>query len=165
MFSGDAVASNNRLKVGNALQSLRHASLHDASHGPGTRSARQLPGQADSAVKRIFKERRIMRTVSKLMLAGAVASMFVTAGAYAEGSKIVTRSPEAAQADLVRDWNFTGAGVSIPVRERTKSEMQADLVRDWNGPSKATIASEEKSIPQSRTTQQAHDDLVRNWRG
>ena len=77
-----------------------------------------------------------MKTVSKLMLAGAVASMFVTAGAYADGSKIVTRSPEAAQ---------------------------ADLVRDWNGPSKATIAGEDKSIPQTRTAQQAYDDLVRNW--
>jgi len=106
-----------------------------------------------------------MKTVSKVMLAGAVASMFVAAGAYAEGSKIVTRSPEAAQADLVRDWSFTGGGTAVPVRERTKSEMQADLVRDWNGPSKATIASEEKGIPQSRTTKQAHDDLVRNWRG
>jgi hypothetical protein len=104
-----------------------------------------------------------MKTVSKLMLAGAIASMFVTAGAYADGPKIVTRSPEAAQADLVRDWNFNGGGTAVPVRERTKSEMQADLVRDWNGPSKATVASEEKSIPQTRTAQQAHDDLVRNW--
>lgn len=49
------------------------------------------------------------------------------------------------------------------MRERTKSEMQADLVRDWNGPSKATIATEEKGIPQTRTAQQAYDDLVRNW--
>ena len=106
-----------------------------------------------------------MRTVTRLMLAGAVASMFVTAGAYADGAKITTRSPEAAQADLVRDWNFTGGGTAVPVRERTKSEMQADLVRDWNGPSKATIAGEDKSIPQSRDTKQAHDDLVRNWRG
>jgi hypothetical protein len=69
-------------------------------------------------------------------LAGAVASMFVTGGAYADGAKIVTRSPEAAQ---------------------------ADLVRDWNGPSKATIASEERSFPQTRTAQQAYDDLMRNW--
>ena len=104
-----------------------------------------------------------MRTVSKLMLAGAVASMFVTAGAYAEGAKIMTRSPEAAHADLVRDWNFTGGGTAVPVRQRTKSEMHADLVRDWNGPSKATIAAEEKSIPHTRTAQQAYDDLVRNW--
>jgi hypothetical protein len=104
-----------------------------------------------------------MKTVSKLMLAGVVASMFVTAGAYADGPKIVTRSPEAAQADLVRDWHFTGGGTAVPVRERTKSEMQADLVRDWNGPSKATIAGEDKSIPQTRTAQQAYDDLVRNW--
>jgi hypothetical protein len=106
-----------------------------------------------------------MKTVSKVMLASAIASMLVAAGAYAEGSKIVTRSPEAAQADLVRDWSFTGGGTSVPVRQRTKSEMQADLVRDWNGPSKATIAGEDKSIPQTRTTEQAHDDLVRNWRG
>jgi hypothetical protein len=110
-----------------------------------------------------LQERIIMKTVSKLMLAGAVASMFVTAGAYADGAKIVSRSPEAAQADLVRDWNYTGGGTAVPVRERTSSEMQADLVRDWNGPSKATIASEDKSIPHTRTAQQAYDDLVRNW--
>ncbi len=104
-----------------------------------------------------------MKTVSKLMLAGAVASIFATGGAYADGTKIMSRSLEAAQADLVRDWNFTGGGKPIPVVERTKAEMQADLVRDWKGPSKAAIAAEDKSIPQSRTTQQAYDDLVRNW--
>lgn len=104
-----------------------------------------------------------MKTVSKLMLAGAIASIFAAGGAYADGTKIMTRSPEAAQADLVRDWNFTGGGKAVPILERTKAEMQADLVRDWNGPSKAAIAAEEKSIPQTRTTQQAYDDLVRNW--
>jgi hypothetical protein len=104
-----------------------------------------------------------MKTVSKLMLTGAVASMMATGGAYADGPKLVTRSPEAAHADLVRDWNYTGGGTAVPVRERTKSEMQADLVRDWNGPSKETIAGEDKSIPQTRTAQQAYDDLVRNW--
>ncbi len=104
-----------------------------------------------------------MRTFSKLMWAGAVASLFVAGGAYADGAKIMTRSPEAAQADLVRDWNFNGGGAAVPVRERTKAEMQADLVRDWNGPSAAAIAAESKSIPQTRTAQQAYDDLVRNW--
>ncbi len=104
-----------------------------------------------------------MKAVLKLMVAGAVASIVVAGAAYADGPKIMSRSPEAAHADLVRDWNFTGGGTAIPVRERTKSEMQADLVRDWNGPSKATIAAEEKGIPQSRTAQQTYDDLVRNW--
>ena len=101
---------------------------------------------------------------TKLMLAGAVAAMMVAGGVYADGSKIVSRSPEAAQADLVRDWNFKGGGASVPVRERTKAEMQADLVRDWNGPSKEAVAAEERSTPQTRTTQQAYDDLMRNWR-
>lgn len=104
-----------------------------------------------------------MKTVSKLMLATAVATTLAVSAAYADGSKIVTRSPEAAHADLVRDWNFTGGGTAVPVRERTKAEMQADLVRDWNGPTKAQIAAEEKSVPQTRTAQQAYDDLVRNW--
>src|ERR1017187_1826760 len=133
MFNRMAAASNNRLKVGNPLQSIQFAALHDASHGSGTRAVDSLPIRRNSAIKRIIQERRIMKTISKLMLAGAVASIFVTAGAYADGSKIVTRSPEAAQADLVRDWNFTGGGTAVPLRERTKSEMQADLVRDWNG--------------------------------
>jgi hypothetical protein len=111
---------------------------------------------------RFYKE-SIMKAVSKLMLAGAVASIFAAGGAYADGTKIMTRSPEAAQADLVRDWNFTGGGKPVPVAERTKAETQADLVRDWNGPSKAAIAAEEKIVPQTRTAQQAYDDLVRNW--
>ena len=88
-----------------------------------------------------------MKPVSKLVLAGAFAAMFVVAGAFADDAKIVTRSSEAAQADLVRDWDFTGGG-AVPVRERTKSEMQADLVRDWNGPSKATIAARSRCLPQ-----------------
>lgn len=104
-----------------------------------------------------------MKSFSKLMWAGAVASLFVAGGAYAEGTKIMTRSPEAAQADLVRNWTYNGGGAAVPVRERTKAEMQADLVRDWNGPSAAAIAAEGKSVPQTRTAQQAYDDLVRNW--
>ncbi len=38
--------------------------------------------------------------------------------------------------------------------------MQADLVRDWN-PKAAAI--EEKGTLQTRSAQQAYDDLVRNW--
>lgn len=105
----------------------------------------------------------IMNTVSKLMLASAVSSMLAVGGAYADGTKIMTRSPEAAQADLVRDWNYQGGGTAVQVRERSKAEMQADLVRDWNGPSKASVDAEGKSYPQTRTAQQAYDDLVRNW--
>jgi len=116
------------------------------------------------AAKHFYQE-KIMKAVSKLMLVGAITSIVVTGAAYADGPKIMSRSPEAAHADLVRDWNFTGGGTAVPVRERTKAEMQADLVRDWNGPSKDAIAAEEKSIPQSRTAQQAYDDLVRNWGG
>ena len=98
-----------------------------------------------------------------LVLTSAIAAMLAAGGAFADGSKIMTRSPEAAQADLVRDWSFTGGGSPVPVRERTKAEMQADLVRDWNGPSREQMAAEEKSIPQTRTAKQAYDDLVRNW--
>jgi hypothetical protein len=104
-----------------------------------------------------------MRALLKLIMAGAVASMFVAGGALAEGSKIMSRSPEAAHADLVRDWNFSGGGTPVPVRERTKAEMQADLVRDWNGPSKQAMTAETKGLPHTRTAQQAYDDLVRNW--
>lgn len=102
---------------------------------------------------------------TKLMLAAAVAAMTLAGGAYAGGPNIVSRSPEAAQADLVRNWSFQGGGTAVPVRERTKAEMHADLVRDWNGPTKEQVAGEDKAIPQTRTTQQAYDDLVRNWNG
>lgn len=104
-----------------------------------------------------------MKAVSNLMVAVAVTSVVAAGSAMADGTKIVTRSPEAAQADLVRNWNYNGGGTAVPVRERTKAEMQADLVRDWNGPSKATVDAETRGIPQTRTAKQAYDDLVRNW--
>ena len=104
-----------------------------------------------------------MKAVSKLLVAVAAASGFAAGGAYADGTKIMTRSPEAAHADLVRDWTFIDTGTAVPVRERTKAEMHADLVRDWNGPSPAAVNAEVKGIPQTRTAQQAYDDLVRNW--
>jgi hypothetical protein len=104
-----------------------------------------------------------MNTVSKLMLAATVASLVAAGSVSADGTKIVTRSPEAAQADLVRNWTSTDTGTAVPVRERTKAEMHADLVRDWNGPSKESMSAEVKGIPQTRTAQQAYDDLVRNW--
>ena len=104
-----------------------------------------------------------MKAVSNLMLAIAVSATLAAGSAMADGAKIMTRSPEAAQADLVRDWNYNGGGTAVPVRERTKAEMQADLVRDWNGPSKATVDAETNDVPHTRTAKQAYDDLVRNW--
>jgi hypothetical protein len=106
-----------------------------------------------------------MKSVTTLLLGGAVVSVFFTAGAMAEGT-IYTRSADAAHADLVRDWNYraTGANTGL-VRQRTVAEMNADLVRDWNGAAKADIAAQEKRALHSRTAEQAYDDLVRNWGG
>ena len=108
-----------------------------------------------------------MKSAFKMMLAGAVASTMFAGAAVADDTKprIYTRSVEAAHADLVRDWNFKGAGTAGVVRQRTKAEMQADLVRDWNGPSKAAMAAEKNAVVNARTEQQAYDDLVRNWGG
>ena len=102
-----------------------------------------------------------MKAITKLALASAFAATAFAGAASAEGN-IYTRSADAAQADLVRNWNFNGGGNAGQVRQRTKSEMQADLVRNWNGPSKAA-AAEEKGTVYTRSTQQAYDDLVRNW--
>ncbi|HKQ26713.1 MAG TPA: hypothetical protein VJT81_19890 [Burkholderiales bacterium] len=106
-----------------------------------------------------------MKSVSKFLLGGAVISVFFAAGAMAEGT-IYVRSPDAAHADLVRDWSYraTGANGGL-VRQRTAAEMQSDLVRDWNGPAKADIATQEKRALHTRTTEQTYDDLVRNWGG
>jgi hypothetical protein len=101
----------------------------------------------------------VMKAITKLALATAFATAAFAGAASAEGT-IYTRSADAAQADLVRDWNFNGGGNAGQVRQRTTSEMQADLVRDWN-PKAAGI--EEKGTLHTRSTQQAHDDLVRNW--
>ena len=59
-----------------------------------------------------------MKSVTTLLLGGAVVSVFFAAGAMAEGT-IYTRSADAAHADLVRDWNYraTGANTGI-VRQR-----------------------------------------------
>lgn len=108
-----------------------------------------------------------MKTAFTMMLAGVVASTMFAGAAAADDAKprIYTRSVEAAHADLVRDWNFKGAGTPGVVRQRTKAEMQADLVRDWNGPSKAEVAADQHAVVNARSEQQAFDDLVRNWGG
>ena len=106
-----------------------------------------------------------MKTVTTLLLGGAVVSVFFAAGAMAEGS-IYTRNADAAHADLVRDWNHraTGATPSL-VRQRSAAEMHSDLVRDWNGAAKAEVSAQEKRGVHTRTVDQAYDDLVRNWGG
>lgn len=96
---------------------------------------------------------------TKLAIAAAVAATAFAGAAFAEGT-IYTRSADAAQADLVRDWNFNGGGNPGVVRQRTKADMHADLVRDWNP---KAAAAEEKGQLHTRSTQQAYDDLVRNW--
>lgn len=108
-----------------------------------------------------------MKTAFRMMLAAAVASTMFAGVAVADDAKprIYTRSVEAAHADLVRDWNFKGAGTPGVVRQRTRAEMQADLVRDWNGPSKAAMAADQNAVVNARSEQQAFDDLVRNWGG
>ena len=78
-----------------------------------------------------------MKSVTTLLLGGAVVSVFFAAGAMAEGT-IYTRSADAAR---------------------------ADLVRDWNGAARADVAAQEKRVLHSRTAEQAYDDLVRNWGG
>ncbi len=95
----------------------------------------------------------------KLAVAAAFAAT-AFAGVASADSTIYTRSPEAAQADLNRDWSFNGGGNAGQVRQRTTSEMHADLVRDWNA---KPVASESKNTLHSRNSQQAYDDLVRNW--
>jgi hypothetical protein len=101
----------------------------------------------------------VMKAITKLAIVSAFAATAFAGAASAEGT-IYTRSADAAQADLVRDWNFNGGGAAGQVRQRTRSEMQADLVRDWN-PKAAGF--EEKGALHTRSTQQAYDDLVRNW--
>jgi len=103
-----------------------------------------------------------MKSVTTLLLGGAVISAFFTAGAMAEGT-IYSRSPDAAHADMVRDWNYRGTGANaVLVRQRTAVEMQADLVRDWNGPAKAAVSTEEKRALHTRNAEQAHNALMRN---
>lgn len=101
-----------------------------------------------------------MKAIAKVALAAAL-SATAFAGAASAESTIYTRSADAAQADLVRDWSFNGGGNPGVVRQRTKADMHADLVRDWNP--KAAAASDEKVTLHSRSAQQAYDDLVRNW--
>ena len=95
----------------------------------------------------------------KFAVAAAIAAATFTGVASAD-STIYTRSPEAAQADLYRDWSFNGGGTAGQVRQRTTSDMRADLVRDWNA---KPVASETKNTLHTRNAQQAYDDLVRNW--
>jgi Spy/CpxP family protein refolding chaperone len=102
-----------------------------------------------------------MKAITTLVAAAAL-SVTAFAGVASADSTLNTRSPEAAHADLVRDWSFNGGGNAGQVRQRTKAEMQADLVRNWNGPTKAEMA-EDRGTLHTRSEQQAYDDLVRNW--
>src|SRR5690606_21515744 len=81
----------------------------------------------------------VMKATTKLALAAAFAATAFAGTASAEGTVIHTRSPEAAHADLVRDWSFNGGGNAGEVRQRTSAEMRADLVRDWNAKPAAEV--------------------------
>lgn len=152
---------NKQQKLRNSFQELLLAGLHA--------SFRRLSAvlhiermSAQSSFYDVFYMEEVMNTVTKLVIAGAFASTAFAGAALAEGT-IYTRSADAAQADLVRDWNFNGGGNAGVVHQRTQAEMQADLVRDWQGPSKAAISAETTRSLQTRTAQQTYDDLVRNW--
>ena len=89
---------------------------------------------------------RNLNAISPLTLASVLAAAAIASAALAD-DVVHTRSPEAAYADLIRDWNYNGGGTPGVVHQRTSADRYADLVRDWNGPSKAIIAVEKNKRP------------------
>jgi len=152
--------SNKPLKLRNTFQELSIAGAHDSFHRLSAfRQIEQLSLNRAKQPMNFYAMEEVMKAITKLAVATAFAATAFAGVASAEGT-IYTRSTDAAKADLVRDWTFNGGGVAGQVRQRAKSEMQADLVRDWN-PKAAGV--EEKGTLHTRSTQQAYDDLVRNW--
>jgi hypothetical protein len=96
-----------------------------------------------------------MKTLSKLtLIAGGLLATSV-AFADSDATTIKTRSVEAAQADLMRDWNYRpGAGEQPAgtVRTRTNADAYADLMRDWEGATRKDAATEAQRPAFSRNT-------------
>ncbi|HZP92779.1 MAG TPA: hypothetical protein VFB20_07860 [Burkholderiales bacterium] len=97
-----------------------------------------------------------------LQFGGVQADDHVLPGGKQESHFAYARNADAAHADLVRDWNYSGQQTGAPVRLRTDAELTADLVRDWSGPGKAAAAQPRPAVS-IRSVEAAHNDLVRNW--
>lgn len=86
-----------------------------------------------------------MKILSKLTLIAG--GLLATSVAFADSgtTTIKTRSVEAAQADLMRDWNYRPGASEQPagtVRARTSADAYADLMRDWQGATRKDAAAE-----------------------
>lgn len=98
---------------------------------------------------------------SKSLYAAAVAGMCASMSlAVIAADSIKTRSPEAAQADLVRDWNAKPSSqAGSTVRSRNQQNANADLMREYY----AKGSSEQGAGIQQRSSNAMYKDLVRDW--
>jgi hypothetical protein len=98
---------------------------------------------------------------AKVWSAAAVVAMCASVPlAVFAADSIKTRSPEAAQQDLMRDWNAKpGSQAGSTVRSRSEQDANADLMRDFG----AKSSNEPGSALQPRDSDAAHKDLVRDW--
>jgi hypothetical protein len=100
-------------------------------------------------------------STAKWWYAAAVAGMCTNVSfAVFAADSIKTRSPEAAQADLVRDWNAKpGTQAGSVIRSRNQENANADLMRNFG----AKASNEPGSTVGQRTSGAMYKDLVRDW--
>jgi hypothetical protein len=95
-----------------------------------------------------------MKTLSKLSLIAG--GMLVASVAFADAdaaTTIKTRSVDAAHADLMRNWSYSGGEqTGGTVRVRTKADAYVDLMRDWEGETKKNADAETQRPAFSRST-------------
>ncbi|HWQ38248.1 MAG TPA: hypothetical protein VNM24_06470 [Burkholderiales bacterium] len=98
---------------------------------------------------------------AKWWCAAAVAGMCTgVATAVLAAETITTRSPDAAYADLMRDWNAKpGNQAGAPVRMRNLQNANADLIRDFG----AKGSGEQGAAFTQRSLDAMYKDLVRDW--
>jgi hypothetical protein len=98
---------------------------------------------------------------AKWLYAAAVAGLCTSASfVVLAADSIKTRSPEAAQADLVRDWNAKpSTQPGSTVRSRNQQNANADLMRDFYSKG----SGEQGAGVQQRSSNAMYKDLVRDW--
>lgn len=98
---------------------------------------------------------------AKWWWAAAVAGMCTgVSTAILAADTITTRNPDAAYADLMRDWNAKpGNQPGAPVRMRNLQDANADLIRDFG----AKGSGEQGTAFTQRSSDARYKDLIRDF--
>ena len=108
-----------------------------------------------------------MKSSTQILALSALA-LLVSGSALAAGTEVMTRSKADMEADLTRTYTSPGGESAGQIKTRTPQEAQADLIRDWDGSqtkAQGSIVGVESSAPavNTRSAEEANKDLMRIW--